>query len=266
MPIAETLGMRIIAGVAALCLLSSVVLAQTAVQVKDTAEKAVKTDVAAQQAMEAWLEEERRLLDEIDKLEYRLKRSRWQQKMNVTYRENLEKKVADLNRRAAEMETINQELLWVLAQYLKQLDEIVPSDIPCNIEERKKRMAQARQMLNDYDADLPEKTRAVFDALAGEVDMGHNVGVRETEISVDGRLRRVKILRVGRVAILALTVDTRNAYQWNRSRKQWTSIDGYQRIIEESIEMAEGTRIIGLSRLPVGLPEKDAVSGGDHVD
>lgn len=249
-----------------ICLASTSGFAQTATQVKRTAEKTVGTDIETQEAVEAWLAEERRLLAEIDAVNTRLKRTAWQRQKTARYRDTLEKKVAELNQRAAEMERISQELLWVLDQTLDRLDAHVNADLPYDQTDRRKRLRQIRRTLDDYDLGLMQKTQAVFDAVAREVDMGHGVDVRDIEITVAGQLKQVKLLRVGRVGLYALTMDTQSAYVWDGQQREWAALAGSARAIEEAIEMAEGTRIVGLSRLPVGQPVKYENTGGDTVD
>ncbi len=236
---------------------------ETAVEVRETSEKTVNTDIHTQESMESWLEEERRLLEEIEEVQGQLKHTAWQREKTAKYHETLERKVADLNRRAEEMEKISQELLLVLDETLKKLQVHVKNSLPFNREERDNVLKLTGRVLNDYDMGLLVKTRTVFDAVAREVDMGYGVDVRDIEISVDGRPRQVKVFRVGRVGLFALAMDTQSAYVWDEAKGKWLVRDRGGREIEEAIEMAEGTRIIGLSRLPVGQPVKKGGAGGE---
>jgi seryl-tRNA synthetase len=210
--------------------------------------------IQTKKAVEAWLLEEDRLQTKIDTLRRRLEHTDWQLQKTANYRATLERKVATLNQRAAAMETISQELLWVLDQTLQRLEAYVQADLPFDQTERRKRLGRARRFLNDYDQDLLPKARAVFDAVAQEVDLGHGVAVTNAEITVAGQLKQVKLLRVGRIGLYALTLDTQNAYVWNGKQGQWLARDRDVRAVAEAIEMVEGKRIIDLSRLPVGLP------------
>ncbi len=240
--------------------------AQTGTQVKQTSEKTVETDIRTQKAIEAWLEEERRLLDQIDTAKRRLKHTARRIEKNAAYRETLKEKVKNLKERSAEMEKINQDLLWVLEEALERLRVNVDADSPFYESERRKRFVQAERILDDYDIGLLQKTRTVFDAVAGEVDAGYGVDVRDGEIETDGRLKQVKMLQAGNVGLFALTPDMRAAYRWDGGRKEWLALENGCRAIEEAIRMAEGTRIIGFSLLPLGRPVQQNDAGGATVE
>ena len=262
--------------VPACCMLMSLIIAavawaqENAVEVKQTSEKTVETQIQTQDAAEAWLEEQGRLLDEIEAVEEELEHIRWQREKTAKYQETLERKVADLNGRAAEMETIGQELLVVLDRTLAKLEDHVESDMPFDREEREKHARLVRKVLDDYDQGLLQKTRVLFDAVAREVDIGHGVDVRDDEIVVEerlkeDRLKQVKLLRVGRVGLYALTMDARSAYLWDGDTGKWVAVAESARQIEQAVEMAEGTRIIELSRLPVGRPETERKTKGGRI-
>ena len=233
-------------------------------QVKQTAERAVAADAKTQAAMEAWLAEERQLHQEIEALENRLQRETWHKDKATTYRVRLEAKVADLGQRAAKMERIELELLPLLDETLQQLRDLVESDLPDERTARRQRLAAAEKVLDDYDARLLEKARAVFDALAREADRGHGVAVKDDEIMVDGHPRRVKLLRVGGIGLWAMTLDARNAYAWDRTAGHWQALDGGCQDIRSAMEIAAGMRLVELSCLPVGPPAAAAPGqGGD---
>jgi len=238
---------------------------ETGAEVKQIAEKTVDTRIQTQETVEAWLEEERRLLEEIDAVRGQIRHTAWQRQKTARYRADLEQKVTDLNRRAAEMETISQELLAVLDETLRKLQAHVASDLPFDQAQRRRRLRRVEGVLNDYDANLLSKTRAVFDAAAREVDMGHQVDVRDEEITAAGQLKQVKLLRVGRVGLYALTMDAGSAFIWDDEQKVWRALERGVRDIEEAVETAEGTRIIGLSRLPMEQPVQKERSGGVAV-
>jgi hypothetical protein len=263
---------RTLAFIRAGCLVSALLMnpgvsaGETGAEVKRTAEKTVDTRIQTQEAVETWLEEERRLLEEIDAVRGQIRHTAWQRRKTARYRSDLEQKVTDLNRRAAEMETISQELLAVLDETLRNLQAHVASDLPFNRTERRRQLQRVEGILNDYDANLLSKTRVVFDAAAREVDTGHRVDVREEEITVAGQIKQVKLLRIGRVGLYALTMDAGSAYIWDEEQTLWRALERGSRDIEEAVATAEGTRIIGLSRLPMGPPAQKERSGGDAVD
>ena len=230
-------------------------LATSATEVKKTSEEAVEVGTKSQHIHESWVEEEHRLLEELEDLENLLGHIKWQRKKLSVYKGDLEEKIAGLKEKAKAMEAVNIKLLPILEENLEQLQASADIDIPSNLTERRKSIHHARMVLNNYDMGLLDKARAVLDAVAREVDFGHHVNVSEDEIEVDGQSRRVKMLQVGRVGLYAMTLDSEKAYQWDMAGSGWRAIENDITSIHDAIEMAEGIRLVGLSKLPVAQPE-----------
>ncbi len=229
--------------------------AASAGEVKNISKKAVSVGITSQNVHESWVEEEHRLIEEIEDLENLLDHIKWQREKFSVYKVDLQEKIAGLKEKAKAMEAVNMQLLPILEENLEKLQATVDKDIPGNLTERRKSIHHARMVLNDYDMGLLDKARAVLDAVAREVDLGHRVSVLEDEIEVDGQLRRVKMLQVGRIGLYAMTLDNSNAYRWDASGGQWGAIDD-PTAIRDAIDMAEGVRLVGLSQLPVAQPQQ----------
>lgn len=227
----------------------------SAARVKKTAEKTVGIDAKTQHLMEDWAVEEREMLDRIEALSAQLKQTQWQQEKNAAFIRTLEAKIAGLEQRADEIEKVESKLLPVLDTTLDRLNTLVLSDIPATRDLRLETIGRTRAVLDDYDMGLLAKTRALFDTMSREVDLGYTVGVEEQEIEVDGRPKQVKLLRVGRIGLFAITPDGRTGFAWDRSQDRFVPLEGSARDLTEAVEMAEGIRLIGLSRLPLDLPQ-----------
>ncbi len=237
--------------VVALVLSCQVSFADKATAVKKLSKKAVEVGMDSQQSFETWVEERHRLLAEIEEIEVQLEHIDWQRKKLDVYKKDLNEKIAGLQKKSAAMEAVNLKLLPILEANLEKLQKLVASDIPANLSERRKSLHHAAMVLNNYDLGLLDKTRAVLDAVAREVDLGHQVDILEDEIEVAGDRKRVKILQVGRVGLYALTLDGQKAYQWVPEQARWEPNTEAVASIHEAVEMAEGIRLVGLSKLPI---------------
>ena len=230
--------------------------------VKRTSERTVAIDVQTQKVVDEWDAEEKQLLEKINRNERALKRLAWERKKAGEYLATLEKKIVELREKAAEMEKINAELLPILDGGLKKLAAFVHGDLPFNKIERIKRIEDTAHALNDYDVGLLTKTRTLFDEVAREVDFGYSVDVQEAEIEIDGRPTCVRLLKVGRVGLYALTMDAENAYAWNARQNKYLPVDSGVRAIEEAVQIVERIHIIELTRLPMGKPVDVSDVGG----
>lgn len=251
---------------AAISLTPCTAASATGTQVKRTAEQAVALDARTQQAVEKWQNEKQQLLADIDLTRAHLQKIAWQRSKAADYRKTLRQKIAELKIRATAMEKINVELLPLLDKTMKRLQRFVDSDTPWQQTERRRVISQTQDLLNDYDMGLLPKTRAVLEAVAREMDMGHTVAVQEAEIIIEGQPRQVRLLQVGRQGLYALTKDARHGYVWDREQSTFKALDEGQRAIENTMQMAEGTRILALSQLPMGRPESKTRPGGACAD
>ena len=235
---------------------------KTGSDVLNMSEKTVYVEKEEQKSVEAWVDEEKALFEDIETMTLRLKQIKWQRDKTNAYRDTMEKKLEELNLQEKEMKTLGEDLLRLLDASLDRLKESLEKDIPFNNEARAESIKLAKNILNDYDANLLGKTRAVFDALAAETDIGYTVESREGDIETESGLKRVTLLRIGRVEMYALTADREKAYQWNEEEKTWVLLKKGVRSLEEALDMVQGIRLVGLKRLSVKKPEK----GGTPVE
>lgn len=234
----------------------------SAARVKQIAEKTVDIGAETQLLMEAFASEEQEMLDRIEELSSGLRQTRWQIEKNTRYIRSMEEKIADLNQQAADIEAVESGLLPVLDTTLDRLDSLVRSSLPMSLDRRLETIARTRHILDDYDAGLPAKTRAVLDSLSREVDLGHTVEVQEQEIETGEGARQVKLLRVGGLGLFAVTLDNRTGFAWDRSRGRFLPLEGSAGNLVQAVEMAEGIRLIDLTRLPLDLPPARTVDTG----
>ncbi len=144
--------------------------ATSAGEVKDTSKKAIQIGITSQHAHESWVEEEHRLLEEIEDLENLIDHIQWQQKKFAVYKDDLQKKIAELNEKAKAMETVNMQLLPILEENLEKIQANIAEDIPGNLTERHKSIHHARMILNDYDMGLLDKKADIHKSLKnGEI-------------------------------------------------------------------------------------------------
>jgi hypothetical protein len=162
-------------------------------------------------------------------------------------------KVAELKRRLEEMARIRQELEPFLDPETAHLATVVGADLPFLVSERAERLASLGRTLNDYDASLAGKAHRLLEALEVEARYGQTVSVEETEMEVDGARRRVRLLRLGRLALFALDPAGRQAWRWDRESGQWKPQDTLHRQLEMAAEIAQRRRVVSLVDLPVGL-------------
>jgi septal ring factor EnvC (AmiA/AmiB activator) len=227
--------------------------APPAQEVGREAKQAVQTRVATQKELDAWADERSTLADAIEAAQKELKLVTAQRTKAQAYLAGQKAKVAELERRLAETERIRRELEPFLDRETARLAATVGADLPFLATERAKRLAALQHSLNDYDASLANKAAGLLNALEVEARYGLTVSVEETELDIQGARHRVRLLRLGRLALFALDPSGRRAWRWDRQSRQWKAQDTLHRELEMAAEIAQRRRVVSLVELPVGL-------------
>ncbi len=219
-------------------------------QVKKTSEQSVQTDVKTQKKFEAWLEEENELLRQIKTKEAKLELLTWKNEKARQYTQDLQIKVQTLQEKKKQMEQINQKLLPVLDSTVKQVRAFIQTDIPYARAARQKRVSLTEGVLSDYDTNLLVRTQTVFDLLSQEAALGHTTEIKPASVEIGSTEKEVRLLHIGRAALLALGTGEEDAYVWDVSSASFIPAKDTP-AVNKALQMAEGKHIIGLVELPL---------------
>lgn len=218
-------------------------------------DKALDATEAAQRAARASQKRVDQLDDQTRALLERYRAATWQaQQLNV-YAEQLEKiqagqaeEKASLSRQLVEMERTEREILPLMLRMLDSLERFVEIDLPFLATERRERVANLRRLMADPEANLAEKYRRLLEAYLIEADYGRSLGAERAEI--DGLV--VDMLRVGRVALYALTLDGQDGLYWDAAQKNWQPLARSNlREVRNGLRIARDTAAASLLVLPV---------------
>jgi chromosome segregation ATPase len=208
----------------------------------------------AQKSVDRFAPREADLRDRIESLERELKTATAQRVKTEAYLAGQKAKTAELRRRLEEMKRLRDELEPFLDRTLDRLAKFVASDLPFLTEERRARLESLRAELNDYDAGLSQKTRRLLEALAVEARYGSTVDASEAEVEIDGRRRRVSLLRVGRLELFALSVDGDHAWRLDASDGRWRPVDDQAMELQRTADIAARRRVVSLVEIPLARP------------
>ncbi|WP_436233295.1 DUF3450 domain-containing protein [Flagellatimonas centrodinii] len=221
-------------------------------QALNTAEQAQRAAAASQTRVDQLDDQTRALLE-------RFRAASWQAQQLTVYADQLEEiatRQADekqsLQRQIEAMQRTEAELLPLMLRMLDTLARFVEMDLPFLATERRERLDNLERLMSDPEATLAEKYRRLLEAYQIEVDYGRGLGAERAE--VDGRV--VDQLRVGRLALFALTLEADRAWRWDAESGQWVDADsGLARSIRQGLRMARDTAPAGLLVLPVAAAE-----------
>lgn len=227
---------------------------------QDAVGRALQTTEQAQRASAGSQDRVERLDDETRALLERYRSASWQAQQLSVYADQLEEiaerqveEKASLERQIDAMLRTETELLPLMLRMLDTLSRFVERDLPFLEQERRERVESLTRLMSDPEATLADKYRRLLEAYQIEVDYGRSLGAERAE--VDGRV--VDQLRVGRLALYALTLEGDQAWIWNTEIDQWESAEsGLTRSIRQGLRMARDTAPAGLLTLPVAAADE----------
>ncbi|MGB6142084.1 MAG: DUF3450 domain-containing protein [Pseudoalteromonas rhizosphaerae] len=140
-----------------------------------------------------------------------------------------------LSNQVSEMEAINlsmdqvsiieRQITPLMLRTITGLEQFVALDVPFLTDEREKRLASLKDMMNRADINSSEKFRRVLEAYQVEVDYGRTIEAYTALLDVDGQEREVDFLRIGRLELIYLTRDGKKAGSWDTTSKQFVALD-----------------------------------------
>ncbi|NMM39702.1 DUF3450 domain-containing protein [Pseudoalteromonas arctica] len=140
-----------------------------------------------------------------------------------------------LSNQISEMEAINlsmdqvsiieRQITPLMLRMITGLEQFVALDVPFLTDEREKRLASLKDMMNRADINSSEKFRRVLEAYQVEVDYGRTIEAYTALLDVDGQEREVDFLRIGRLELIYLTRDGKKAGSWDTTSKQFVALD-----------------------------------------
>ncbi len=106
------------------------------------------------------------------------------------------------------------------------------------------------------EVDISEKFRQVLEVYKIENEYGRKMDSYSAIIKVNGQEQDVNILRVGRIALVAQTKDTKLSAVYDKATKSWVELDNttYRNSIKNGIKMANKQASIGVMSLPISAP------------
>ena len=157
-----------------------------------------------------------------------------------------------LARQIADIDLTRQQIVPLMLRMIAQLETFISTDRPFLLAERRRRVQQLTDLMDRADVTLAEKYRRILEAYQIELDYSRTLEASQEELQVDGELRTVDVLRVGRTGLYYQTLDRQAAAYWDNRQKAWVAADGAQRrAILRGLRIASQQLAPELLELPV---------------
>lgn len=161
-------------------------------------------------------------------------------------------KIAGVEADIAGIDKTRQGLVPLMFKMIDTIDEFVSLDLPFDKQERTDRIKFLREMMLDSNVSTAEKYRKVLEAYQIEMDAGRFSTVSQGKQSIEGAEITVDLLQVGRIALVAQTLDSQNTWVWSMTNNGWERLDdSWRRPIRDAIGVVRKDKSPDLILLPV---------------
>ena len=177
------------------------------------------------------------------------------------YNDQLEKVVMDqraevvsINKQLEGLEETNRGVVPLMLEMIEMLGQIVESDMPFRLEERRARVDRLRNMMDQADVTTSEKYRRIMEAYQGELEYGRTTASYSETLPTTGQT--VDFLRVGRTLLIYQTSDQDSTGWFNPTTRVFEELpERYRLEVKEGISIARNEKAPNLVMLPVPGPE-----------
>lgn len=151
---------------------------------------------------------------------------------------------------------IERQIVPLMIRMVDSLDRFIGSDLPFKLTERKQRIERIRAYLTNANISAAERFRKVLEAYSIEDGYGRSIDVYADTLTVDGAIKTVNILQLGRLAIYYQTLDGLESGFYSLKEQAWQTLNSeYGEGISEAIKVAQKKKSPELMLLPLPAPE-----------
>ena len=168
-----------------------------------------------------------------------------------------EQQITTIQQSITDVAVVTQEMPLLMTKMLASAEQFVELDLPFQLEQRRARLAFARNAMNSPDVSTAEKFRQILVVYQTENNYGRTHETYPATLTIDGTERDVDILRVGRIALVYQTKDRTMTGMWDQQNRQWAPLDPgqYRTAIQRAISVSSGLVSPAIMDLPIVAPE-----------
>lgn len=183
---------------------------------------------------------------------------------NLTiYRDHLTAMVKDqqqeqrsLQAQIQDIKQTRQGIVPLMYQMIDGLKKHIEQDRPIKKTQREERVATLEALMSRADVSDAEKYRRILEAYQIELDYGTKLGVYQGDIQLEGQTLAANILYLGRLSLVARSLNGNQYWSWNQAQQQWQPLDsGHQAELDNAFSIANQEAAPGLMTLPVSATE-----------
>lgn len=150
-----------------------------------------------------------------------------------------DKELGSIEEQLTNIEATQRDIVPLMIKMIEVMTQFVELDIPFLPEERQARVVQLQTLMGRADVSLAEKYRRILEAYQVETEYGRTIEAYQDELTVGDNTRTVDFLRIGRVSLYYLTLDSLEAGMWDAKMGEWQVLDeNYIQAIAQGLKVA----------------------------
>lgn len=164
--------------------------------------------------------------------------------------------INDLQRQIDGIDGVKKGVVPLMYKMIDSLEQFIKLDVPIKLEQRTERVARLRELMGESNVSTSEQFRQVLEAYQLELQYGNTIDAYQGELDYNGTNIAVDFFNLGRTAMVALSLDQKNAWIWNNSSRAWEELgDEYLTSVIKAVKMARKIVPVDLIKMPVTAAE-----------
>ena len=165
---------------------------------------------------------------------------------------NQDLEITTLGTSIDDVTVIERQIRPLMLRMIEGLQKFVELDVPFLIDQRRERVGFVADLMERSDVTVAEQFRQVMEAFKDENDYGRTISTYVGELEIDGAIREVDFLRIGRLALLYQTKDASSTGAWDQANKTWVSLGAdFRSQVRQGLRIARQQVAPDLVLLPV---------------
>lgn len=237
----------------------AVMLASTSLTYAGALEHAIETQVETDKAAQQSQQNVESLADQTSEMLFEYRDILRQTESLSAYNDQLDKLVnsqqqelESITLQLENIETTQRDIVPLMLNMVTVIEQFVELDLPFLPVERSTRLVELNSMMGRADVTISEKYRRILEAYQVETEYGRTIEAYQGELVLADSTRTVDFLRIGRVNLYYLTLDSQEVGMWNANEKEWIRLDdSYRQPVNHGLDVARKQLPPDLLTLPV---------------
>ena len=228
-------------------------------QALDIQDKSLSASAKSQKRIDSSDERIQRLKAEVEQLKADVDNLSVYQKHLTRLLESQQQEQESLDSQLNQIQVTRQGLVPLMYHMLDGLKRLADSTVPVKKTQRNERITRLEKLMTRSDVSDAEKYRLILDAYQTEIEYGNKLGVYSERITINGELREVEILHLGRLSLIARSLNGERYWQWDSITQQWqTGETGIKDELEKAYQIAHQRLAPDFITLPIRRIDEEA--------